>query len=154
MPVFHPLQPLLTSGQMTSLPGHLWSPEVTWRHFLSRDWLLQTTAFQEVKCTAYASFQPSTATSRWLQVKWHHFRVTSGHLRSPDFVCCHVSACSCELQACRKWNVQYMPVFSPLQPLPGDLRSNDGTSGSLFDNWGDVTCFLSRDCLLLRATAL
>jgi len=28
-----------TSGQMTSLLGHSWSPEVTWRHFLSRDCL-------------------------------------------------------------------------------------------------------------------
>jgi len=25
---------------MTSLPGHFRSPEVTWRHFLSRDCLL------------------------------------------------------------------------------------------------------------------
>jgi len=31
----------VTSGQMTSLTGHLRSPEVTWRHFLSRDCLLQ-----------------------------------------------------------------------------------------------------------------
>jgi len=30
----------LTSGSMTSLPGHLRSPEVTWRHFLSRDCFL------------------------------------------------------------------------------------------------------------------
>jgi len=30
----------VTSGQMTSLPGHLRLPEVTWRHFLSRDCLL------------------------------------------------------------------------------------------------------------------
>jgi len=32
------LQP--TSGQMLSLPGHLRTPEVTWRHFLSRDCFL------------------------------------------------------------------------------------------------------------------
>jgi len=30
----------VTSGQMTLLPGRFWSPEVTWRHFLSRDCLL------------------------------------------------------------------------------------------------------------------
>jgi len=30
----------VTSGQMTSLPDHFRSPEVTWRHFLSRDCLL------------------------------------------------------------------------------------------------------------------
>jgi len=29
----------VTSGQMTSLPGHFRSPEVTWRNFLSRDCL-------------------------------------------------------------------------------------------------------------------
>ena len=29
----------VTSGQMTSLPGHFWSPEVTCHHFLSRDCL-------------------------------------------------------------------------------------------------------------------
>jgi len=30
----------VTSGQMTSLPGHFRSHEVTWHHFLSRDCLL------------------------------------------------------------------------------------------------------------------
>jgi len=74
-----------TSGQMTSLPGHFRSPEVTWRHSLSCDCLLpRDTALLEVKCTVFVSFWPSTATSRWLPVKWRHFRVTSGHLRSRD----------------------------------------------------------------------
>jgi len=31
----------VTSGQLTSLLGHFRSPEVTWRHFLSRDCLLR-----------------------------------------------------------------------------------------------------------------
>ena len=31
-------------GQMTSLPGHSRSRQVTWRHFLSRDFLLRATA--------------------------------------------------------------------------------------------------------------
>jgi len=30
----------VTFGEMTPLPGHFQSPEVTWRHFLSRDCLL------------------------------------------------------------------------------------------------------------------
>jgi len=34
----------VTSGQMTSVPGHFRSPEVTWRRFLSRDCLLRATA--------------------------------------------------------------------------------------------------------------
>jgi len=79
--------------------------------------------------TVYASIKPSTATSRWLPVKWRHFRVTSGHLRSRDIIFCHVIA-SCELQPCRKWNVQYTQVNGP-QPLPGDFQSNDVTFGSL-----------------------
>jgi len=147
-----------------------------------------------VKCTVYASFLPSTAPSRWLPVKSRHFRVTFGHLRSCDVIFTHVTASSCELQPCRKWNVQYSqlsafyshtkvtssqmtslaghfrspevtwrflpraasscelhpcrkwnvqytPVFSLPQPLPGDFHSNDFTLGSLPVNWGHATAF-------------
>jgi len=94
-----------------------------------------------VKCTVYVSFRPSTDTSRWLPVKWRHFRVTSGHLRPRDVISCHVTASTCELQLCRKWNVQYMPVFGLPQPLPGDFRSNDVTSESLPVTSGHVTSF-------------
>ena len=54
-----------------------------------------------MKRTVYASFRPSTATSRWLPVKWHPFRVTSGHLRWRD-VSYHVIASSYLLQPCGK----------------------------------------------------
>jgi len=85
-----------------------------------------------VKCTVYASFRPSTAGSRWVTVKWRHLQVTFGHLRSRDVISCHVTE-SCELQPCRKWNVQYTP-FSASQSLfqvtsaqmislPGHFRS-------------------------------
>jgi len=132
----------VTSGQMMSLPGHLRSPEVMWRHFLSRDCLLlRATSLLEVKCTVYASFRPSTATSRWGPVKWRHFRVTSGHLRSRNVIFCHVTASSCELQPCKKWDVQYTPVFCLLQLLPCDFRSNDVISGSLSVTWDHVTSF-------------
>jgi len=94
-----------------------------------------------VKCTVYASFWPFTATSRGLPVKWRHFRVTSAHLSSRDGISCHVIAFSCELEACRKWNVQYTPVFGLLQPLPGDVWWNYVTSGSLPVTWGHVTSF-------------
>jgi len=83
-----------------------------------------------VKCTVYASFWPSTATSRRLLLKSRHFRDTSHHLRSRDVISCHVTPSSCELKLCRKWIVQYTPVFGLLQPLPGDFRSNDVTFGS------------------------
>jgi len=87
------------------------------------------------------SFRPSTATSRWLLVKWRHFRVTSGHWKSRDVISFHVTASSCELQPCRKWNAPYTPAFGLLQPLPGDFRSNDVPSGSLPVTWGHVTSF-------------
>jgi len=74
-------------------------------------------------------------------VKWRHLRVTSGHLKSRDVISSHVTASSCELQPCRKWNVQYTPVFGLLPPLPGDFRSNDVTSGSLPATSGHVTSF-------------
>jgi len=148
-----------------------------------------------VKCTVYASFRPSTTTSRWLPVKWPHFWVTSGHQRSSNCISYHVTASSCELQPCksemysihqlstfhshfrvtsgqitslpghfrspvvtwhhfvwhaasscelhpcRKWNIQYTPVFGLLQTVPGDFRSNDGASVSLPITWGHVTSF-------------
>jgi len=94
-----------------------------------------------VKCTVYTSFRPSTATSRWLPFKSRHFWVTSGHLRARDVISCDVTAFSCRLQPCVKWNEQYTQVFVLLQPLPGDFHSNDVTSGSLPVTWGHVTTF-------------
>jgi len=87
-----------------------------------------------MKCTVYPGFRPSTATSRLLPVNWHHFL-------SRDAISCHVTVFPWKLQPCRKWNVQYIPVFSTLQPLPGDFLSNDITSGSLPSTWGHVTSF-------------
>jgi len=107
---------------------------VTWRL------LLWATALQEVKCTVHAGFRLYTATSRWLTVKWHHLRVTSSQLRSRDVISCHVTASYCELQHCRKWNVQHTRVFGFRQPLPGDFRSNDVTSGHVgLLRWFPVT---------------
>jgi len=94
-----------------------------------------------VKVTVYASFRPSTATSRWLPVKWRHFHVTSGHLRSCDVVSCAVTTSPCELQPCRKWNSQDTWVFSLLQPLSSNFRSNDVTFGSLPVSWVHVMSF-------------
>jgi len=128
-----------TSGQMTSLLAHFRSPKITWRHFLSRDCLLWAIGLKESRCAVPARFRPFAATSRWLPVKWRHFRVTFVHLRSCHVIFCHVTASSSELQPCGKWNVQYMWVFGPLQPLPGHFRSNDVTSGSLPETWSHVT---------------
>jgi len=141
----------VTSDQMMLLPGHFRLPKVTWRHFLSHhSFLLRATALEEVKCTVYASFWPSTSTSRWLPVKWRHFRVTFGHLWSRDVISCHVTESSCELQPCRKWNVHYTLGFDLLQPLPGDFRSNEVTSGHLRSR--DVTsCHVSACSCELQA---
>jgi len=140
-PVFGLLQPLpgdFRSNHVTS--GSL---SVTWRHFLSRDCLLlRVTALYEVKCTVYTSFRPFTATSRWRPVKLRHFLVTSGHLRWRDVISCHVTASSCELHPCRKWNAQYTPVFGLLQPLPCDFRSNDVTSGHLRSHYV-ISCYVT-----------
>jgi len=69
------------------------------------------------------------------------YDVTSSHLRSRDVISCHVKASSCELQPCRKWNALYTQDFVLLQPLPGEFRWNDVTSGSLSVTWGHVTAF-------------
>jgi len=78
-----------------------------------------------------------------------HFQVSSGqmsslpdhlgHLRSHNVNSCHVTASSCELQPRRNWNVPYTRAFGLLQPLPGDIQSNDVTFGSLPVTWGHVT---------------
>jgi len=91
-------------------------------------------------CTVYASFWASTATSRWLLVKWRHFEVTSGHLSSRDVISYHVTESSIELQPWSKGSVQYTRVFD-LQPLPGDLRSSYVNSGSLPVAWNHITSF-------------
>jgi len=183
----------LTSRQMTSLPGHFrllevmwlfvtqrpppgsyglvgsqthsipsfrpstatsrWLP-VKWRHFWftsghlrSRDVIScdVTASFCELQPwiksnTVYASFRLSTATSRWLPIKWRHFRVTSDNLKLRDVISYHVTA-SCELQPCRKSYAQYTPVFSLLQALPGDFQSNDVSSGLLLATWSLVMSF-------------
>jgi len=184
----------LTSRQMTSLPGHFrllevmwllvtqrpppgsyglvgsqthsipsfcpstatsrWLP-VKWRHFWftsghlrSRDVIscdVTASSCELQPCiksnTVYASFRLSTATSRWLPIKWRHFRVTSHNLKSCDVISCHVTASSCELQLCRKSYAQHTPVFGLLQALPGDFQSNDVTSGLLPATWSLVMSF-------------
>jgi len=91
---------LVTFGQMTTLPGHFLSPEVTSRHFR------------------------------------------------------HVTAFSCERPPCRKWNVQYTRYFGFLQPLPVTSGQMTLLAGHFRSNEVTWCHFLSRDCLLLRVTAL
>jgi len=132
----------LTSGQMTSLPGLFRSPVATWTSF-PVTWLPPPAIYRLVGNEMYSIRQFSAFYS--------HFQETSGqltylpgHFRSPEVTCrhfCHMTASSCELQPCVKWNVQYTRVYGLLQPLPGNFRSNDVSSGSLPVTWGHVTSF-------------
>jgi len=112
---------LVTSCQMTSLwvtSGHVTSFPVMW---------LTPCELQPVgaQSSQNPTFRPSTVTSKWLPMRWGHFRVTLGHVRSCDVISCHVTATSCELQPCRSSNLHRTQVFKFLQPLPGDFRWND-----------------------------
>jgi len=128
----------MTSSEMTSLPGHFWSGELTWHHFLSRYChLLRVTALLEIKLSQSSTYRPSTATSWWLPVKWRLVRVISGHVRSRDVIFRHVTATLFELQPCRSSNVPKTQLISLLQPLgvsfgqmtslPGHFRSGEIT---------------------------
>jgi len=130
----------VTSGQMTSPPGHFRSSEVVMTFPVT--WMPPPASYSLVGSEMYSIRQ---------FLAYSHFQGTSGqmtslpgHFRSPEVtwrLSCHVSASSCELQPCRKWNVQYTPVLGLLQPLPGDFRSNDDTSRSLPVTWGHVLSF-------------
>jgi len=131
----------VTSSQMTSLPGHLRSPEV----------VMSFPVTWQPPLASYSLVGSEMHSIRQFWAFYSHFQVTSGqmtplpghsdHVRSRDVIFCHVTASSCALQPCRKWNVQYTPVLGLLQPLPGDFRSNDVTSGSLPVTWGHVMWF-------------
>jgi len=134
------------------LPGIFWSHnvtsgsfQVTWGHMTSFPvtWLPLPASYSFVGSDMYSirEFWPSTTTCRWLPVKWHRFLVTFGNLSSRDVISCHVTAFSCELKACKKWNVEYTWDFGLLQPLHGDLRSNNVISGSPAVTWDQVTSF-------------
>jgi len=98
---------LVISNQISPLPGHFRSPEVTWRHFLSHD----ASSCEQPPCRkSNAEYLPVFSLVQPLPCNFRSNDVTSGHLRSSDVISCHVTTC-CELQSCRKSNAQYTPVF-------------------------------------------
>jgi len=122
---------------MVSLPGH----------FLTRGLVM---AFPVTWLPPPVSYSPVGAQTHktrvlgLLQLLPGDFRsnyVTSGHVRSCDVISCHVTAISCELQPCRCSNIPKTWLMGLLQPLPGDSRANDATSGWLPVTWGHVTSF-------------
>jgi len=132
----------VTSGEMTSLPSQLRSSEVTWRHFLFRECLLlelQPCRKWNVQYTqVFVLLEP-------LPCDFRSNDVTSGSPTVHEVTWRHFPSRDClplEMQRCRKWNVQYTRVFGLLQPIPGEFRSNDVTSGSLMVTSGHVTSIL------------
>ena len=57
---------------------------------------------------------------------------------SREVIFCHVTATSCELQPSSGSNVPKTWLIGLLQPLPGEFRSTDDTSGSLQVTRGHV----------------
>jgi len=122
---------------MTSLPvtfGHVTSFPVTWRSPPA------SYSPYELKRTQNSTYTPSTATSKWLPIKRRDFRVTSGRVRSRDVISCHVTT-TCEFLPCRSSNVPKIRLIRLLRPLPGEIRRNDVTSGSVPVTWSHVTSF-------------
>ena len=130
----------VTSGHVTSFPT---------------TWLPPPASYSPVGAQSYPKHdRPSTVTSRWLPVKWRHFRVTSGYMKSRNVISCHVTATSYELQPHRSRIVSKTWLRGLLHPLAGDFWSNDVTSGSP-PVAGHVTSFsVTRQPLITSYTAL
>jgi len=128
----------VTSGQITSLPGHFRSPET--RDVISSHVTASSGELQP--CRKWnGHYTPIFGLLQPLPGDFRSNDVTSGHLKSRDIISCHVTASSCDLQPCGKSNAQYTQVFGLLLPFPGDCWSNDVSSGSLPIIWGQVTSF-------------
>jgi len=139
LPVFYSYFQV-TSGQMSHFrvtSGHLRSRDVICCHVTASSCKLQPCRKSKARCTPVSSI---------LQILPGDFRlndVTSGLFRSPEVtwvISCHMTASSCKQQP-RKSHARYTSVSGFPQPLPGDFRSNDVTSGSLPVTWGHVTSF-------------
>jgi len=117
----------MTSGEMTSIPGHFRSRDVI---FLSRDChLLRVTALRSSnipKSRPTGLLQPLPVTSGSMTSLPGHFR----SCEVCDVISCHVTATSHGLQSCRSSIVPKTRLIDLLQPLPGDFQSNDVTSGT------------------------
>jgi len=138
--VFDLLEPVAgPSNKLMSLPGHFQtnyvtsgSHPVTWGHVMSFTvtWLPPPMSWSPVGAETHPNtcFRISKAPSWSLPLKWRHFWVSSGHVRSRDIIFFHVTATSFELKPCSSGNTPEPCIFDHLQPLPGHFRSNNITS--------------------------
>jgi len=78
---------------------------------------------------SYSPVGAQTYTKLGFSAFYSHFQVNSGQVRWRYLISCHVTGTSCELQPWRSSNVHKTRVFGFLQPLWGDFRWNDVTSG-------------------------
>ena len=133
--------------QVTS--GHFTSHEVISGHVTASSCGLQPCRCS--KRTQNLTYRSSTATSRWFPAKWHHFRVTSGHVRSfpATWLTPHASYSPLGAQTYPKLDLQ--ALYSHFQLTSGQMMSLPGHFRLLSVMWGH---FVSRDWHLLRATAL
>jgi len=137
----------VTSGSLPVTWGHVTSFAVTW-------------------LPSPASYNPVESQTRGIREFWafnSHFQLTSGqmtsllgHFRSPEVTWRHFLLRDCLLlraAPCRKSNAQYTRVLSLLQPLPGTFGQITSLPGHFRSPKVTWRHFLSRDGLLLRATA-
>ena len=116
----------VTSSQMTSLPGHLRSREVISCHVNTSSYELQPCrSSNAAKTWLTGLLQPLPGDFR----SNDHFGVTSGHMGHGGHLPrdCYLL----RVAALRSSNIPKTWFIGLLQPLRGDFRSNDVTSGSL-----------------------
>jgi len=145
----------VTSGLITSLPGHFRSPEITWRHFPSRDCLLrQATVLQDVKRTytqVLGLLQPLPGDFRSNDVTTMSLPVTWGHVTSFPVTWLPPTA-SYSLEQSEIYSIhEFSSFYSHFQVTSGLMTSLPGHFPSLKVLRRH---FLSRDCPLRKATAL
>jgi len=106
-------------------------------------WRPPSASYSPIKLQTYPKLDlcAFTATSKWLPVKWRHFRITGCHVRSRDILSCHVTATSCELQPCKGSKVHKTRLVRLPQPLQGEFRWCDVTPGTLPVMWGHIMSF-------------
>ena len=109
---------------MMSLPEHFRSREVTSGHVTSTCELQPGKTSNVPKTWLIGLLQP-------LPGDFWSIDVTSGHVVSGEVISCHVTSTSSQLQPRWSSNEPKTWLVGFLQPLPGDFRSIDVTSGDV-----------------------